>query len=205
MVVTNPKKTLLRRVVNWSGILLIACLIITCNLSNHVDAFKCDIVNGNDHLPGYSSTKAEAMHRGTYVCDVKFPANPFRVGNHILTLKQCWIEQSWRGGFWYETTTKDTGSDAYYNIIAVYTKEKSDTTDLTIMNNKQTVHFGYVQLQDFRGELTGNIDSLPVSDTLRYNVLKRDTLDFRPGNIEGEIVLILQRKHSRQLNNNTTK
>jgi hypothetical protein len=48
-------------------------------------------------------------------------------------------------------------------------------------------------LQYYGGYLTGHLDSLPSSDTLRYTVLKKDTFNFNPENIEGTLVLVLQR------------
>jgi hypothetical protein len=189
----RPKKSLFDRVKKWGGILFLVCLVITCNLSNHVDSFKCDIVHGNDHLPSYSGTKEEAIHRKTFVCDIKPPTNPFKISDsHIITIEKGWIEQSWRDGFWYETTTKDTGKDISYHIVLQGHGFKGDLPGWAIMNNQKN-GWGQVMLQYYGGYLTGHLDSLPSSDTLRYTVLKKDTFNFNPENIEGTLVLVLQR------------
>jgi hypothetical protein len=189
----KAKQSLLARITRWGGILFLVCLVITCNLSNHVDAFKCDVVHGSDHLPSYSATKEEAIHRKTYVCDIQVPSNPYKISaTHIISIQRGWIEQSWRDGFWYETTTKDTGKDISYYIVLECKSDKGNLDDWTIMNNQKN-GWGQMGLGFYQGRLTGHIDTLPSSDTLRYTVLKKDTFNFNPENIEGTMVLVLRR------------
>ena len=189
----------MRKIKIYISVLLIITIVSSVGLvilGSFDKDFDFDIVNGSDHPNGYSSTKEEAIHRKTYICDVAFPSNPYSLSKkHTIYVQSGWVEHSWRGGFWYWTTTKDTGNDAYYNIVLICKKSKNDTTDLVILNNQKSLLTGYVQLQDIKGRITGSISSLPISDTLRYTVLKRDTVDFDAVNIEGILPIILKRKH----------
>jgi hypothetical protein len=190
----NKRKVVAGTIFKWISFRLLIGLVTLFYLGKYYPALDFDIVNGFSRHSGYSSTKEEAIHRKTYVCDVKLPHQPYNVSNtHIVSLRNGWIEQSWDGGFWHWTTYKDTGDDIIYHIVLDYTKSKLDTSEWTICN-KHDPTLGYVQLQDFRKQFTGNLSVLPKSDTLRYTVLKRDTIDFNPHNIEGELVLVLQKK-----------
>lgn len=182
--VFGPLKFILRIV----GILFLL-LVGFCVLASYNKNFQFNLIN--EGSSDYSQTKEEAIHRKTFVCDIEPSSNPYKISNsHVLYFSSGWVEQPWRDGFWYWTTKKDANS-GYYNIILIYRKNKRDTTDWRIINKPLPGSTGYVQLQDFKGRLTGTIDSLPISDTLRYTVLKRDTIDFRPNNIEGVLILVL--------------
>jgi hypothetical protein len=175
---------------SWIALTLFLFIVGFCVLASYNQTFQFNIFNA--YSSEYSSTKEEAILRKTFVCDLKTPSTPFIVSNsHILYVHSGWIEQSWSGGFWFWTTNKDTGSNIYYNIILICSKSMQDTTEWTIINKHKSN--GYMQLQDIKGRLTGTIDSLPVSDTLRYTVLKRDTIDFKPSNIEGVLTIVLHK------------
>ncbi len=187
----------LSTLLKWLLGIFISATVALFVLGNYIDTFRFDMLNGWDHLENYSQSKEEAIHRNTYVCDIKLPIQPYKVSNtRVLYFKRGWIEQSWRGGFWYWTTHKDTGANFYYNIVLQCSKSKKDTVDWTIINKETSPHSGYMSLQDNManlGTITGQLSSLPINDTLRYTVLKRDTIDFRPSNIDGTLVLILQK------------
>ncbi|MDB5154918.1 MAG: hypothetical protein JWR54_3669 [Mucilaginibacter sp.] len=180
----------------WIAGTLFLFIVGFCVLANYNQTFQFYLFNA--YSANYSSTKEEAIHRKTFVCDLETPSNPFIVsGSHVLYVHSGWIEQPWSGGFWFWTTNKDTGSNAYYNIVLIGSKNKNDTSDWTIINKPKSNSSGYMQLQDDLnrlGRLTGTIDLIPISDTLRYTVLKRDTIDFTPGNIEGVLTIVLRRK-----------
>lgn len=189
------KPSLLKKTVTWTSIIFGICIVITCNLSNHVDAFKCDVVNGSDHLPGWSNTKEEAIRRKTYVCDVVLTYAAFdNDTSYNLKPLRGWVESSWRSGFWYLTTIKDTGANINYRIAV---DDKGDKRNWIARNPAQTkfgedvlnYNTGYPpdQFEAFR-------DMLPPSDTLYYNVLKKDTNDFRPENIKGKIRIVILKK-----------
>jgi hypothetical protein len=188
----NPKIKLSTVIALLFGI-FIFCVMGLFALGNYIDAFRFTLINIGE--AGESQTKEEAIHRNTFVCDIKLLTQPYKVSNtHVLYFKTGWIEQSWRGGFWYWTTHKDT-DNFYYNIVLQCSKAKWDTVDWRIINKETSPHSGYMVLQDNMsnlGTITGLLNSLPVNDTLRYTVLKRDTIDFHPSNIDGTLVLILQ-------------
>jgi hypothetical protein len=191
----KPKHSPLERTVKWCGIGFIACIIITCNLSNHVDAFKCDIVNGNDNLQGWSNFKEEAIKRKTYVCDVNLNYEPFdNDKSYALKPLKGWVESSWRTGFWYLTTKKDTGKDISYRTVVDNNGDKRHW----IVRNPTGSSYGEDVLNYDTGyprdQFEALKDNLPSSDTLYYNVLKKDTIDFKPENIKGRIRIILLRK-----------
>jgi hypothetical protein len=181
----------------WIAGMLFLFIVGFCILASYDQTFQFDLFNGGSS--DYSSTKEEAIHRKTFICDLETPSKPYRVSNsHILYVKSGWIERSWSSGFWFWTTNKDTGSNAYYNIILICNKSKQDTADWTIINKPKSDRDGYLQLQDIKGHLTGTIDSLPTSDTLRYTVLKRDTIDFEYSNIEGVLTIVLRRNSGKK-------
>jgi hypothetical protein len=177
----------------WMFGLFITGMVVLMVLGNYLVAFRVTLLNIGK--ANYSETKDEAIHRNTFVCDLKLPAQPYKVSNtHILYLRSGWVEQSWRMGFWYWTTNKDT-DNFYYNIVLLCTKAKGDRVDWTIINKETSPGSGYMSLQDdisHLGRITGIVNSLPVNDTLRYTVLKRDTIDFQPSNIEGTLVFLLK-------------
>lgn len=169
-----------------------ACIIITCDLSNHVDALKCDIVNGSDHLPGWSNSKEEAIKRATYVCDVILTHESFddNISYKIKPLKG-WIERSWRGGFWYMTTEKDTGDDISYRIIV---DNKGDKRPWIVRNSGKTKYGGdflYFNSNYPADQFEAFVDTLPSSGVLYYNVLKKDTMNFKPENVEGRMKIVI--------------
>ncbi|MBS1527486.1 MAG: hypothetical protein JST19_17700 [Bacteroidetes bacterium] len=195
MEVEKPKLSYLKKTFKWVGITSIACIIITCNLSNHVDTFKCDIVNGSDHLPGWSNTKEEAIKRKTYVCDVILTYNGFdHDTTYALKPLKGWVESSWRTGFWYLTTSKDTGTDIFYRIIV---DDKGDRRNWVARNPAHS-RFGEDVLNYNTGyppnQFEAFKDTLPASDTLYYNVFKKDTNDFSPENVKGKIRIVILRK-----------
>jgi hypothetical protein len=180
----------LAKITSWIVVVLFAFIVVTCNLSNRVDAFKCDIVHGSDHLPGWSNSKEEAIKRKTYVCDVML--SHYSLDNdqkYNLRPLRGWVESSWRSGLWYLTTTKDTGKDITYRVTI---PNKGDKREWKIMNNEQG-GYGYVALQYDKddGQFRDYIDKRPLPDTLFYNVLKKDRLNFKSENIEGRIRLIM--------------
>ena len=191
----KPKRSHLERTIIWSCTTFGICVVITCNLSNHVDAFKCDIVHGSDNLPGWSNTKEEAIKRKTYICDVLLTYSAFEndTAYNLKPLKG-WVEYSWREGFWYLTTKKDTGKDVSYRIAVVDSGDKKHW----IARNPEHGSHGFDVLNFETGYPPNQIEAfkseLPPSDTLYYNVLKKDTLDFRHENIKGRIRIVLFRK-----------
>jgi len=191
----KPKLSPLEKTVKWIGMAFVACVIITCNLSNHVDAFKCDIVHGSDNLPGWSNTKQEAIKRKTYVCNTVLNYESFDNDNtYDLKPLQGWVESSWRAGFWYRTTKKDTGRDISYRIVV---DNKGDKRQWIIRNPGST-SYGQDILNYDTGyppdQFEAIKDKLPESDTLYYNVLKKDTNDFKPENLRGKIRIVILRK-----------
>jgi hypothetical protein len=187
----SPRKNFIK----WTSLLFGVCLIATCNyLSNNVDAFKCDLVNGSDHLPGWSNSKKEAIKRGTYVCDVimTHKSNTFDKKYYLKPLKG-WVENSWRRGFWYLTTNKDTGSDVSYRIMIDDSGDKRHwlaRNDSGLKNGDEFLNYNTTYPPD---QFEAYLNALPPSDTLYYNVLKQDTLDFKPENIEGVFRIVLFR------------
>jgi len=182
----------LSRILKWTFGALFIGLLILFVLGHYFKTFDFDIIDSGPHTES-SQTREEAIERHTFVCDVKFPSNPYRVsGTRRLYLKSGWIEQSWVGGFWYWTTHIDH-DDFYYNITLLCSKAKGDTTDWTIINKKVKLNRGYQQLGDltYLGRINGTLDSLPVKHVLRYTVLKRDTIDFHESNIDGTLLMIL--------------
>ncbi|MBS1522215.1 MAG: hypothetical protein JST50_14530 [Bacteroidetes bacterium] len=191
----KPKRSLLERTVIWTSVIFGICIVVTCNLSNHVDAFKCDIVHGSDHLPGWSNSKEEAIKRKTYFCDVILNYESFdNDKTYDLKPLKGWVESSWRTGFWYLTTKKDTGKDISYRIVVPNSGDKRRW----IVRNPAKGSYGEDVLNYDTGyppdQFEALKDKLPSSDTLYYNVLKKDTIDFRPENIKGRIKIILLRK-----------
>jgi hypothetical protein len=191
----QPKQTLRRRVIKWTSILLLAGLIITCNyLSNKVDAFKCDIVHGSDHLPGWSNTKSEAIKRTTYVCAALLTYQPFDKKSPMqLKPLRGWVESSWRSGFWYLTTTKDTGSDINYRILIDDTGDKRHWLARSPLGTEMGEEFLNFNTTYPPDQFEAHVDRLPKSNTLYYNVLKKDTLDSTSKNIEGVMTIRLLR------------
>ena len=184
---------ILFRILKWTFGTLVISVVIIFVLGHYYKTFDFDIVDGFGPHNGYSQTKEEAIERHTFICDVKLPSQPYRISStKSIHLKRGWIEQSWTGGFWYWTTHIDK-DDLYYNLVLECNKDNKDKTDWTIINNKYGGR-GYESLQDnmsYLGTITGELDSLPMKDTLRYNVLKRDTIDFHPSNLDGTLVLVL--------------
>jgi hypothetical protein len=192
---SDKLKLVIGSIFKLTGLALLLGIVILLILGHYDKTFDFDIVDGSGPHAGSSQTKEEAIKRNTFVCDVKLPAQPYKVSNsHVLYLKSGWIEKSWTGGFWYWTTYIDT-NDFYYNIVLQCSKEKNDTIDWTIINKETSPHSGYEQLQDnmsYLGTITGELNSLPVNDTLRYTVLKHDTIDFHTSNIEGTLLILLK-------------
>ena len=165
-----------------------------CILGCYFKTFSFNIVD-----PGstqWSDTKEEAVRRKTFVADLITPVNPYKISNNrILYVKSGWIEKSWSGGFWYWTTNIDSSSNNWFEITLIRKKLGTDTTEWKIINRGKNNQSYGIQLQDDNNNhrLTGTLDDLPSSDTLRYTVLKRDTIDFHDKNIEGTLVLLLNR------------
>ena len=188
---SKTRLTLRTRIIKWTIVLFVVCLIFTCNyLSSNVDEFKCDIVHGSDHLPGWSGSKSEAIKRKTFVCDLILTHTSFD-NNKAYDLKPLkgWLESSWRDGFWYLTTTKDTGKDINYRLT-IY--DPGDNRNWKVINDEQN-GYGDVMLQFYKedGQFQGFIDKHPLPDSLFYNVLKTDSLKFVKENIEGRFKIVL--------------
>ncbi len=171
-------------------ILLMIGLVI---LGSYDRTFSLNIIN--ETSAGSSTTKEEAIKRKTFVCDLVTPTTPFYISKtHILYVESGWVERPWITGFWYWTTNIDTSRN-WYEVTVIRHKSNLNTAEWPIINKgKDTSGYGS-QLQDDNNNkrLTGTIDDLPSSDTLSYTVLKRDTIDFRPSNIEGTLILLLKK------------
>lgn len=173
---------------------LILSFVGLCILGSYFRQFEFNIVDPGSHQ--VSQTKEEAIARKTFVADLITPTNPYKISeNRSLYIESGWIEKAWSGGFWYWTTHVDTSSDAWFEVTVIRKKLGIDTAEWTIINKgKNSQSYGN-QLGDDNNNsrLTGTLADLPSSDTLRYTVLKRDTIDFHDKNIEGTLVLLLKR------------
>ena len=152
--------------------------------------FKFNIISGGEHLLSVSSSKEEAIKRGVYVCDVRLPYSPYKVNDTLkLSIKSGWIEKSWRSGYWYWTTIEN---NVGYSIRIVSDLSESSNHDWIVRNNRSS-RFGREGLGFHNGNFGGSLDKLPESDTLHYNVLRKDTMDFSEQNILGQLMIILDR------------
>ena len=155
-------------------VIFLSEVIILPSLSNY---FSFDLVHGGDSLHSSSSTKEESIKRGVYVCGLKLPRNPFVLNDSMsVGIEEAWIEKTWRRSYWFWTTIPDNG-DYQITIIA------SEVRGNWIIKNSSTSGFGRDVLGYYDGEFGGHIRNLPVNDTLKYYVLKRDEFNFDDENI----------------------
>jgi hypothetical protein len=187
----NKKIKFSLSLVLWAIVLMMVGLFM---LGKYDETFNFNTINIGSY--GDSQTREEAIRRKTLVADLVTPTNPYFISKtHGLYVQSAWIEKPWREGFWYWTTNIDSISDDWFEVTIIRKKIGSDTTVWpTINKGKDTSTFGNQLVDDNQlGRLEGTLRDLPSSDTLRYTVLKRDTIDFRPNNIEGTLILILKR------------
>ena len=152
-------------------------------------SLRFNLITGGENLPSGCPTKEESIKRGVYVCDIQLPYSPYEINDSLkLVIKGGWIEESWYGGYWYWTTIKD---DYPHYSISIETDQFVNSDCDWVIRNNRTNSYGIEKLGFHEGWFGGVIKRLPKSDTLRYNILKKENMDFSPENILGHLEFVL--------------
>jgi hypothetical protein len=172
---------------------LIAFLIIVAAsllLPFFFKALRFDFISGSDHLPAASLTKDESIMRGVYLGEVRLISSPYKLGDTLdIEIVEGWIEKPWRSGTWYWTTIVE-GYGCTIRIISPSNPEQKGK--LVIRNNKST-GWGLEGLGYAVDGFGGHLSELPESDTIRYNILRKNNLDFSKENVIGVIEFLIVR------------
>jgi len=152
-------------------------------------SLQFDLINGGGNLSS-SASKGESVKRGVYICDLEL-VSFYRTGDSInFKTKEAWVEKIWRDGVWYWTTQSE---DIGYQIKIRTSLTDDQQARLHMINNRISALGNYEGLGCCCGECSGSIKELPKSDTIRYNVLRKNNLDFSDSNVIGELVFVLKR------------
>jgi hypothetical protein len=171
---------------------ILSFVILAAILPVFFKFLRFDFINGGGYGPSSSASKEESIERGVYVCDVMFVRCQYKNGKEVdLRVKEAWIEKLWRGGTWYWTTKLI--DNAGYSIELRTSLSSDEEEKLHITNNKLSALGDYEGLGCCCGGCKGSLKELPANDTIRYNLLKKDNLDFSEENIIGELVLVVKK------------
>ena len=169
--------------------IFILILVAVFVLQFFFKSLRYDFVKGGGGLSS-SVSKEEAIERGVYICDLEFVSLHTSGIPIDFDVKEAWVEKMWRSGAWYWTTRPEKFG---YQITLHTSLTENQKDKLHLRNDRMSGVGGYEGVGCFGDDCMGTIKELPESDTLRYNLLQNDNIDFSEGNIIGEMILVLKR------------
>ena len=177
------KLSLIAKVVSFIGTSIgIVCLVLY--LSTVSSYFSFDFVHGGDHQPSRSATREESIKRGVFLCDIKLVPSVFQLNDTMsVELKEAWIENEWARGTWFWTTYPSPTEG--YNITMIVKEIKGSWSIYRGVNQE------YLYYDNSQSELSGSLQVLLNSDTLKYFVLKEDKMNFEDSDVIGKIQFVL--------------
>jgi hypothetical protein len=178
-------KKFIYRVVLGLAILLLLAFILPI----FIKSLRYDFINNGGYGPSASASKEESIERGVYICDLELASFHKQDDSMKFKIKEAWIERTWYRAAWYWTTIPD--STGLSLRIHTYLNEKEEER-LHIINNRKSSLGNFEGLGCSDGTCYGSIQQMPKSDTIRFNLLKKDNIDFSDKNIVGEISFIVK-------------
>lgn len=126
--------------------------------------------NNGEGFNGASSSIADSKRKGVYVASYRPLSNPYPVNDTIaISVKEAWLEQMWRHTNSPATVQLDSG----YQL-----KIRSDKVSLYNYLETWVIGKSFAHHLDFSGDtaLYGEFSTIPVSDTLAYEVIAGNTV-----------------------------
>jgi hypothetical protein len=155
-------------------------------LSIFVKGFRFDLVNQGGGGTSETPSKEESIDRGVFVCDLTFASN----GCSRLSasdVSEAWIERQFSRGIWYWTTNVASGYTIRINLNDRQFSDERLAMFRTCYDEREFV----VCLGD---RCSGFLRIFPEADTVKFNVMKREGIDYSAANIECDIDLIPKRR-----------